>query len=310
MVIAAFLGILKVDSFLVLWGCLVATIALKPSLVKHSLVRMTGTFGIGMLAFLAQLKLVPYFSRHPMGALVPKYGPLVEGHTIDGFSSILETAEALLSRNGGFFGTSIVFGDFLVSGSWLGLIRNAPWVTLSPGFWLAELPLAFGFSLRGDHAILWNYYSMPFVPFVWVFAAKFLRGKSARWSLAALILSLTNGSESLRLYFPTKELVEYRAEAKSFSQELTSIQSTGIVPSNLIPFVPINRIISDRFPPDTQSEAKVDFYFLPKNVDQYGMSQHEIEAKVSNLMAGNEFLKVRESKNFILFKRALDGNTP
>ena len=301
------LGVLKVDSFLVLWGSFIASIALQPSLLKHSFVRTIITFGIGLAGFFLQLKIVPYFVSHPLDAFVPKGSPIMEGRNIDGVHSIFEIAQDLFSKNGGTSGTIGAFFGFLTSGSWLGLIRNAPWITIKPAFWLSELPLAFGFSLRGENAILWNYYSMPFVAFIWTFGASFLRGKPVRWSLAILIFSLTNGSEGVRLYFPNKELLDYRAEAKSFAEEIRSFEGVGVVSSNLIPFVPIHKVISDRLPARSNDEAKVQFYFLPKDRDQYGLSAVQVNDKVNKLSSNPEFQKVRESRTLVLFKRVNRG---
>ncbi len=277
------LGLLKEDSFMVVWGCGIAAWFLKPGLVRK-LPKVMGVFGASALAYWVQVWLIQYFNRNAYGGVIPSAGVLVGNHKWDSLSSIGATVQALLEANGGLSGTLAAYGRFLISDSWRGILFTAPWVALSPGFWLAEIPLTFSFSLRGTNAVFWNYYSVPFIAFFWIFLIKQLASKvSIRWPLAVVVLSLLNGSESLVITIPNAETLAIRQEAGACSKQVESLQGKGVVLARLIPFVPLSKVISDRLPGSSEEEARVGYYFLTKDLTSYSIALPDLKAKIESL---------------------------
>jgi hypothetical protein len=271
----------------------------------RKLPKVVGVFGASALAYGFQVWLIQYFNRNAYGGVIPSAGVLVGNHKWDSLSSMGATVQALLEANGGIRGTLAAYGRFLISDSWRGILFTAPWVALSPGFWLAELPLTFSFSLRGTNAVFWNYYSAPFIAFFWTFLIKHLASKvSIRWPLAVVVLSLLNGSESLMISLPNQEAVAIRQEVGDLSKLMEPWSGKGVVMPPLLPFVALSKVISDRFPGGSNEEARVDFYFLTKNVTSYGIPMEDLRSKIMSLRSMNSgFILVGESSSLILFKR-------
>ena len=300
------LGLLKEDSFMVVWGCGIAAWFLNPGLVRK-LPKVMGVFGASALAYGLQVWLIQYFNRNAYGGVIPSAGVLVGNHKWDSLRSIGATAQALLEANGGLSGTLVAYGRFLISDSWRGILFTAPWVALSPGFWLAELPLTFSFSLRGTNAVFWNYYSVPFIAFFWIFLIKQLASKvSIRWAWAVVVLSLLNGSESLVISIPNAETMAIRQEAGDCSKRVDSFQGKGVVLARLIPFVPLAKVISDRLPGSAEEEARVSYYFLTKNLTSYNIALSDLKAKIESLKRpGSGFRILCETDRLILVGRKL-----
>jgi len=296
------LGLMKEDSFMVIWGVAVSSaFILKKPIRNYGKISLV--FLVSVIGYIVQMKLIQYFSSHPGQGMIPLSGPIA-GHKWDGAGSISMAAKALLEKNGGLFGSIEQFFRFLISDSWRALLLQSPWCVLSPGFWLAELPLAFSFSLRGDMAVFWNYYSAPFIAFLWMFAAKSLQNKNSRWGMALLFMTLVNGSEGVHLNFPRENLANLRNEAIGFNEELNRVTGKGVVLARLIPFVELKKVISDRLPASDSEKATVDFYFLEKERGNYNVPVESIQAQVSKLRDPNSGFKVaKETGQLILFTK-------
>ncbi len=301
----ALLGILKEDSFMAVWGCLVVALALSPKL-RQKKIQLAVSIGLSAIFYGIQVKLIQYYNLHDNGGIIPATGTLVGNHKWTGFSSIIETGNTLIAMNGGIGGTLKAYGHFLISDSWRGLLFAAPWLVISPAFWVAEFPLSFSFSLRGTNAVFWNYYSIPFVAFFWILAGNsIVAKKNLRWPLAILILSLLNGSESLVIQIPTSKLLAYRAEASSYDAIISKLPNNGVVIARLIPFVPLKKIISDRFPGTDLEQNQVQFYFLTKDRTSYNIQMDELRARYQDLkMPSSGFQVLKETEHMVLFAKA------
>ncbi len=300
------LALLKEDSFMVLWGSLVTLVALDSNLFKRRWKVICLVFSLTLLTYLIQIRLIHDFKYWAHGAWVPESGPIGGRQKWDSLSGILQTAEALLAANGGFGGAIKNFFSFVISDSWRGVLFAAPWVAFSPGFWISELPLALSFSLRGANAVFWNYYSIPFVAFFWIFVLQSLMGKiSARWPLTVLVLSLLNGSEGMVLNIPSVKILRFRDEAAEFQRLIEAEKGEGVVLARLLPFVSLNRVVSDRLPDSSENEARVSFYFLTKDLTSWNIPIDVLNAKIAELRrSGSGFVVAKETPEIILFLRA------
>ena len=300
-----FLGLIKMDSFLVIWGVFVAALFLRPQLQQKKSKLFVVLLFSG-IAYVIQLYAIHFFKHsHTMG-VVPEVGPLIGGHSWDSPEAIINTVRAFLDANGGLLGSVIGLLKFITSKGWIEILFPAPWLILSPGFWISELPLVFGFSLRGANAILWNYYSAPFMSCFWLFLIHSLnkKRKSILWPILVLILSLLNGSESIVLKIPKKTIFDLRTEAASYQAGLSQLSKNGVVVARLLPFVPLYKVISDRLPFSTEDKSQVDFYFLTKTYSSYNITLNDLHLQIEQLRQPNSgFHLVKETENLILFVR-------
>jgi hypothetical protein len=191
--------------------------------------------------------------------------------------------KSIAVEQGGWIGWIQKLGKFLVSRPWLSLMVFAPWVLGSLQFWFVTLPIAAVYCVLNGPNLLWNYYSAPFLGTFWycavsAFPAWKLQYRSIWVVLAACLL----GSSSFDLMVPTSQAKAVRESAQSY---LPCLGQKGIVASHLIPWVPLDRVWSDRVPLQEEQWKKVDFALFSPEVGRFEMPDGEVRRMMDYLLS-------------------------
>lgn len=293
-IFAVFLGALKADAlFVVLPITLWWTLKQKLSFKSGAIISFFGVLGYAAgTAFVGLYKkgiLGPAFLQMggaSLPVLIPN-GPFMgaKANWTD-WKSILEISKYLIDLNGGISQVILNYFHFLTSSSFLDIIKNAPWVALSPMFWASILPLAFVFSLKGAQAVLWNYYSAPFLGVTWpiIAANKFSQRPRFIWIL--FFLSMIRGSGSMNILIP-KETTRELIQCAETASKLIPNSGFGLVAGNLIRFAPFDRIISDRVLEFERPE--VTFVLSPLKLSKWGLNKESQAKLLENIKSSKEW---------------------
>ena len=217
-----------------------------------------------------------------------------------GVSSIFEICEQLLASKGGIIGAVGSLFTFLFSRPWLSLVIFAPWLLLDGRYHLMMLPLLAAYSLLDSPRTLWNYYSAPFLGSFWfcLIDAKqnldgwlthpsFLRLRKVlvqssqnSWVLWTLGVALFLGSNSIDIYWPSKEVQEMRSEVKSL---LPCFSGQGLVASPYLSLVPLEKVFTDRLPRSQEQWQAIDFVVFAPARPSFELPLVDLEALKSRL---------------------------
>lgn len=173
----------------------------------------------------------------------------------------------ILEEKGGVLRILNLVLQFLVSRPWLSLLVLAPWVIFQKKFWWAILPLATVYSVLEGPNHLWNYYAAPFLGSFWFCAIYTVSKKSTFlkpfWAFCAACFL---GSSNLTFFYPSLLARQFKEQTQFYARCLTH---QGIVPSHLIPWVPLEKVWTDRIPGSLTHWEKIDFVLLSPNFGSY-----------------------------------------
>lgn len=262
----------------VLWGALKvdSILFLVPTAFVLGCWRM---LGMGFTGWALGLGAQIYFAR----AGGPGFVPAQSGATpfVTAFLALpLPEAAWMLVQNA---------WKFLTSGSVRDLWWAAPWILGARYFWVLLLPGLLAFSIRGDQAVFWNYYSAPYLVGLWLAIAltptpkwleRWLSVRLEGWKLTpgflVLLLSLLNGSESLSVQVPSNALLNLRAEVKALLVENAVAVSaaparSAVVSSMLLPFFDLRSVRTNVLPSSPQELSGYSLIAFPLGQQRYDL---------------------------------------
>ncbi len=249
------------------------------------------SFGIAVSFYAFTMLAMSQWSSQQWGAktweglsvVIPPGADLIKGVHWSSPYSIAHVTQLLVADAGGVTGLLLKTFHFWTSRPWLSLLILCPWVLLDLSFFWVVGPLSIAYSLLGRAAILNLYYSAPFLGSLWLCSALGERVRRAPLQLGgyALITSCLLGGNSIQLFVPSVESLEFAREAKALV-DLMPGGSRGLVQTPLIPYVPREQILSERIP--TQWET-YDFVFLAPSLSSFEMpsaNQKELVRQLQN----------------------------
>lgn len=278
-IVVFLIGNFKMDSILIFSPILLSLWMLKKIDFKLFVaVELVGIFGflLGLITLkLFQAGLMGSTTLGSLHAIIPSNPmPFIKGsQSNDGVYAVVRIFFSLIHENGGVLGAFKSFFAF-IQGTFLDFLRYAPWNLVYFPFWVSMLPYSFVYSLRGNSAILSDYYSAPFVALLWQAIAMNPITNMSRVPWILLFLSLTHGIISFEILVPKSNLLELRQCAVNASAMIPSHFSNGLVSSSLIQFVPLQQIYSHRVLEYSNiSEAvPVSFIFSQKAMNIAGLN--------------------------------------
>lgn len=274
----ALIGV-KEDSFLIVGPALAWVLASRSQPLRKGLV-LTGALAAFCIGF--QVLLVRLWSTGALGPLNWSGSPVTfhsaagvfNGKNWSGSAEISEILTALVEKHGGVFGVFQKFGNFLVSRPWWSLLILAPWVVLQKRFWILIFPLAFAYSLLDGPNILWTYYSAPFLIGFWFCAVSpdFKGSPRKSYVLWALAASIFIGSGGIQWAWPSKAAKQVQEQARKL---VPCAGEYGLVPSYLIPWVPLEKVWTDRIPVQDVDWRKIDFVLFSPLLGSYELPEKD-----------------------------------
>lgn len=230
-----------------------ALLVFLPWIIWGLPLRRTGALLSGLVAlgvFALQIAAVAHWSSGAWGPhdwqglsiVIPKGSDLFHGAHWGTQLERTRIVERLVRDNGGLLGCLASFARFLVGRPFLSLVIFAPWVIAQGRFWLCMLPLCAAYSLLGSPALLWNYYSAPFLATFWLSAARdsvpLSKSSSALgrlgWVLGAALLF---GSGGIEYFVPRSEIHDLRDQVPKLARCLEHVNGMGMVTAPLLPLI-------------------------------------------------------------------------